>query len=573
MNDEILFKLPIYYLEDKSTLNDNLKIDLEINIPQDSIYKYLFGNNNRIFSDNILNLYSNYFTNNTEFLYDTQQLIETFSPIEYYDYTEVEEVYHEITNFNNIASEHGETINKGFNNIYQYVDVKYFEFLNTNSTFLQGLTLYNLTSPVISLLIPLIMLIIPFFLIRMKNIPISLSTYIEALLSVIKNHPIGQTIKDFGNVGWDRRIFMLTSVLFYFISIYQNIVSCFKFYTNMNKIQNNLFTMKKYIEYSINSINNINKYCKSSYIGFIKQNNIVKEELSNFYLDLNNINLDSFSIKNLGQFGKMMKEFYILFKNNFYKQAIEYTLFLHEYTSNITELQSKIKNKYINLCKFKKNGVSKFKKAYYAPLIDKNFISNSYKLDKNIIITGPNAAGKTTLLKTTIFNIILSQQFGVGFYSSAIINPYKYIHSYINIPDTSQRDSLFQSEARRCKNILDTVIDNNSDRHFCIFDELYSGTNPNEAISSAYSFLRFLSKFSNVDFLLTTHYTSLCKLLQNNKLIINLQMDVDKNTSSYNYKLVNGISFYKGGLKVLDDLNYPSDILDDARKILEDITI
>ena len=111
-------------------------------------------------------------------------------------------------------------------------------------------------------------------------------------------------------------------------------------------------------------------------------------------------------------------------------------------------------------------------------------------LNKQILITGPNAAGKTTLLKTTLFNIIISQQLGVGCYKKATINPYNYIHSYINIPDTSQRDSLFQAEARRCKEILDSLT-NNSDkeRHFCIFDEIYSGTNPSEAIASAYSFL------------------------------------------------------------------------------------
>lgn len=572
MNEELEFKLPIYYLHDKSDLIKTLKIDLEMDTTQNSIYEYLFEKKSGLFSKEIINLHANYFTNNINFLSDTQNLIKTFSPIDNYEYKNIEELFNEINEFY-INTEQSDNINKGFNTIYQYVDIKYFDFLNTNSTFLQGLTLYNLTSPVLSLLVPIIMLIIPFFLIRMKNIPISLSTYIDTLLTVIKNHPIGQTIRDFGNVGWDRRIFMLTSVAFYFISIYQNIISCFKFYTNMSKIQNNLCTVKNYIEYSINSINNLNKYCGSTYEIFIRKNNYIKDQLNNFYLNLLNINLSSLSIKNLGQFGKMMKEFYELFKNDLYRDSIKYSLFLHEYINNITEMQNKVKNKSINFCKFKNSGTCKFKNAYYGPLIKENFIHNSYKLDKNLIITGPNAAGKTTLLKSTIFNIILSQQFGIGFYSNAIINPYKFIHSYINIPDTSQRDSLFQSEARRCKDILDSVLSYNNDRHFCIFDELYSGTNPNEAISTAYSFLVFLSNFSNVDFLLTTHYTSLCKLLENNKLISNLQMDVDKDNNLYNYKLIKGISLYKGGLKVLENMNYPTEILDNARTIIKDIII
>ncbi len=65
-----------------------------------------------------------------------------------------------------------------------------------------------------------------------------------------------------------------------------------------------------------------------------------------------------------------------------------------------------------------------------------------------MIITGPNASGKTTILKTTLINTILTQQFGCGFYSEATMYPFNHIHCYLNIPDTSGRDSLFQSETR-----------------------------------------------------------------------------------------------------------------------------
>ena len=91
-------------------------------------------------------------------------------------------------------------------------------------------------------------------------------------------------------------------------------------------------------------------------------------------------------------------------------------------------------------------------------MIQEKPIKNTYNLDKNILITGPNAAGKTTIVKTTLFNIIISQQIGYGFYDKAYLHIYDFIHSYINIPDTSGRDSLFQAEARRCENIL-TVIE------------------------------------------------------------------------------------------------------------------
>ena len=134
-------------------------------------------------------------------------------------------------------------------------------------------------------------------------------------------------------------------------------------------------------------------------------------------------------------------------------------------------------------------------------------VKNSVDLNKNLIITGPNAAGKTTAIKTVMLNIIFSQQLSLGFYKNATITPYKYLHCYINIPDTSGRDSLFQAEARRCKEIIEHIEEEPSDNHFCLFDELYSGTNPDEASASAYAFIDYLTKNNNITSVSYTHLT------------------------------------------------------------------
>jgi DNA mismatch repair ATPase MutS len=182
-----------------------------------------------------------------------------------------------------------------------------------------------------------------------------------------------------------------------------------------------------------------------------------------------------------------------------------------------------------------------------------------------MIISSPNKSGKTTILKSTVINLIFSQQFGYGFYKSAFVNPYTHIHSYINIPDTSGRDSLFQAESRRCKEILDIIHDTDCDtRHFCIFDELYSGTNPVEASNAGNAFIQYLQQYNNVNFILTTHYTSICKKYKNHKRVQNYKMDViiDENDNyTYTYKLKKGISNIKGARRVLKDLNYPEQII------------
>jgi DNA mismatch repair ATPase MutS len=201
-------------------------------------------------------------------------------------------------------------------------------------------------------------------------------------------------------------------------------------------------------------------------------------------------------------------------------------------------------------------------------------VKNNVKFKKNLIITGPNASGKTTILKSVLINTIITQQMGCGFYESATMCPFKYIHCYLNIPDTSGRDSLFQAEARRCMEVLDCIRDkeNIGKTHFCAFDELYSGTNPDDAVMSSLAFMQFLLKKKNVSCILTTHFVEVCKKLDSNIAVENYKMlTEEKNSGSsdfnYTYKLKKGISELRGGLKILNDMNYPKEIIDTTRKM------
>jgi DNA mismatch repair ATPase MutS len=225
----------------------------------------------------------------------------------------------------------------------------------------------------------------------------------------------------------------------------------------------------------------------------------------------------------------------------------------------------------MNKCKI--GSKTKFSKAYYPALVDIGHVDNTIDVRKNILITGPNAAGKTTLLKTSLINVILSQQFGCGFYKKATIKPYTHIHCYINIPDTSGRDSLFQAEARRCKDIIDSVSVLEKSNHFCVFDEIFSGTNPYEAVSAATAFLEHLNNLPNVSYMITTHFLGVCKSLSCDDGVKNVCMDVHRSGTNftYTYKIKSGISDVRGGLKVLIDLNYPESIISSATKRLDEI--
>ena len=560
-----LFNLPISYINDKYLIQENIITDLEL-LPeknQNSLYNDVFNPDSKD-SAKIIPMWSKYYTDNTSFLKDSQSLVKKFKHITSPKANDINEIHDILSDINE------ET---GFYEKYKYIDVNFFKFLNNYPLFLQGLTIYNLASPILSLIIPIIMLILPFFILKFQKIAISMSTYIGVLIKVLKNHVVGRAFTEFSNVGWDRRFFLLITICFYFVNIYQNILSCRTFYKNIYKVRSYLLSINNFLHYSINSITNLNTYCKSSYQPFITMNNTIKDTLIVFSNDINKIQLQTINIKQITKIGNLLQSFYQLFQNKIYKESIIYSLDLHGYIENISNLQNMIRIKEINYCKFNNKKPSKFNNSYFGTLVKKNPIKNSYTLDKNIIITGPNAAGKTTLLKTTLFNIILSQQIGIGFYDKATINPYQYIHCYINIPDTSGRDSLFQAEARRCKEILDIICNaERKSRHFCCFDELYSGTNPTEAIASAYSFLKFISKSNNVDFVLTTHYISLCKLLETEKKIVNKQMLIDDD-NNYTYRLTKNISNIRGGIKVLEELDYDEEIINSAKNIIDKIVI
>jgi DNA mismatch repair ATPase MutS len=236
------------------------------------------------------------------------------------------------------------------------------------------------------------------------------------------------------------------------------------------------------------------------------------------------------------------------------------------YIDNIQGIYKNIQEGFLSTAEYKEKTNTVIQGEVYPHLSRDDPVKNDIDLEKNSILTGVNASGKTTLLKTTTLSILFSQQCGFGFFESCILEPYTHIHSYLNIPDTSGRDSLFQAESRRCKDILSIIESADKEsRHFCIFDELYSGTNPEDASKAAYAFLLYLDKKKNVDFMLTTHYTNICKKLERKaERIRNYKMESLQNEKKeivFSYKVKQGICKIQGGCDILRKLDYPEEII------------
>ena len=562
------FKLPIYYNENKIQLNKNIITDLELVTTIDQscnpIYNFYFDNDNDI-SKQINNQVCKYYTDDVLFLKDNQTLLKEFKNVnvKYTDYS---------PNYKNIVEIWNELkIDTGFKDRYLFIEWDTIEFLNRSEFFLQFMSIYNLMSPLISLLVPIIILIIPFFIIKLRGLSLTIQEYIQVLKIVAHQNAVGKLfVVNFNDINIQEKFYILISAIFYIFSIYQNFMVCVRFNRNMKNIHCHFNEIKIYLDHTINSMNNYLKY--SNELKSHKQfNSVIQDKLLVLKNIQNKIRMiteyNMFNFTKIKEIGYVLKTFYELHTDKIYDDAIMYSFGFHGYIDCINGLQNNIIERKINFVSYTDdNKKSRFDNAYYATLKNLKPIKNTIKFKKNMVVTGPNASGKTTILKSTIINIILSQQFGCGFFDSGKLKPFKYIHCYLNIPDTSGRDSLFQAEARRCKEILDT-IDNNQDKtHFCAFDELYSGTNPEEAELSAIAFMKYITKNKNVFCILTTHFIKVCKKLEKTYMIKNYKMKTENNDGSliYKYILENGISKIKGGISVLQQMNYPKEIINDT---------
>jgi len=617
------FNLPISYLEKQvhplsPTIAEDLELDVSRNIDQEtteqkestkekenkSMYAHLMHPTHE-FGRQMTHSWKSTFTSDTSFLQQTQDILLDLSKDEHVPNLHI----------NGIKEIWARKCDADFINKYQYLEWDVLASLNRSSSFLQTLATLKYASPLISLLLPLFLLCIPFFLLKIKRIPITIHTYIDILSVIAKNHFIGKIC----NVRPDAQsiIYVLCYLGFYGLSMYQNMAECWRMTANLQQMHTDMHQMLSYVHTNTQHMDAflLRFSSKSAYAPFLKDIQIHRERLMCWYTK-NAWLLDTkaiFGITHTPFMGKLMQMYYMFYKDNDLDASFRFSFGFEGYLDNILGIHRQLLSGTLQCAIFidppeqpkqNKNKIVRNKKT--KPCIIKNQsypiqlhenVKNTVSLSKNIILSGVNASGKTTTLKTTMLNIIFSQQFGVGFYDACSIIPYTHIHSYLNIPDTSGRDSLFQAESRRCKEILDIIKDETdiekenkqekeNKRHFCIFDELYSGTNHNDAVKSSISLLKYLDRHENVTFLLTTHNVDVCKYFSDVSEKDGIEKDsiekdgiekdgIEKdvkipdfhashNIKNYHmekYHLSEGISEIEGGIHILREMDYPTEIL------------
>jgi DNA mismatch repair ATPase MutS len=439
-------------------------------------------------------------------------------------------------------------------------------------------------SPVFTAITPLITVITPLILMLWFNRKLNGAVPIKTVIwNYFKTLWSDETMKIFIKSPTKAQLASLLTKGLYLFMYFQNIYNSYQSSCNTNKLINlihdKLNKMNQYIQVS----KTIEDICKkndlidlTNYIGYnelVEDNKFYKENYFSYEVFFQNPGL--FTNK-----GKILK---IFNKFRFYKtklldifQFIGIMDVLGSLGKLINENNANYPYSY-TVYKKKSKPELNIKNIWHPYLINNNVVSNSIIMKNNLLITGPNAAGKSTFIKSVIINILLSQTIGINSCSLFEITPFHLIETYLHIPDIKGKSSLFEAEMFRSKEYIEKIKDLDEKQFsFIVLDEIFSSTNYIEGFSGAYSILKNLCKYTNTLFIVTTHYTDLCILEKDTKNRIenykfSVEYDNNKNII-FNYLLEKGVSYQYIALDLLKNNGFDEEIINDALNISKNIT-
>lgn len=205
--------------------------------------------------------------------------------------------------------------------------------------------------------------------------------------------------------------------------------------------------------------------------------------------------------------------------------------------------------------------------SIYHPLI-KGAVSNSIYAEKSILVTGSNASGKSTFLRTIGINAILSQTLFTS-PSKNYKSVYLKIYSSMAITDNLfLNESYYIAEIKSIKRILDSIEDKDS-HTLCIIDEVLRGTNTIERIAASTHILKKISSEKNLC-IAATHDIELTRTLDEYYDNYYFSENIIDNDILFDYKIKKGISNTHNAIQLLKYIGYEIDITDGAEKTVKE---
>ena len=390
--------------------------------------------------------------------------------------------------------------------------------------------------PILSLFGPL------YYLNKYLNFSISLSTYLSMLYKIFK-----YIFTFTGNIK--TTLIKIISISFYAFLFIYNIYQTLEYSYLLYSIKDTLY--KK--------IHNLNI--------FIKEVNNLSQDARQFIQHFLHVNKNDEHTKI--NISSNFPSIYKLWKDNKLKEQISNLLANVYVIDIITALSKQLYNKDWCLCAYNKHNNTKIWNMKN-PILSSLQTANPADLSKNIVITGPNAAGKTTYVKSILSNIILGQTFGIANAMKADIMLYDNIVSFMRISDTLGSKSYFEAEAECCLNMMKKAqyLSDNGLRGLFLMDEPMHSTPPTEGMSTAYAVAEHIGKLKGSTVILTTHFHKLILLEKEYPHnFINLSVEAHKQQDGsfiFPYKIRRGHSHQCIAIELLLSKNFPETVIKSA---------
>ncbi|MCY1721310.1 DNA mismatch repair protein MutS [Prolixibacteraceae bacterium Z1-6] len=205
--------------------------------------------------------------------------------------------------------------------------------------------------------------------------------------------------------------------------------------------------------------------------------------------------------------------------------------------------------------------------------IGESYISNDVLLDQEdqqiIIITGPNMAGKSALLRQTALIVLLAQ---MGSFVPAEVAKIGFVDKIFTRVGASDNISLGESTFMVEMNEAASILNNVSDRSLILFDELGRGTSTYDGISIAWSIVEHLHEhaYAKAKTLFATHYHELNEMEGAFPRVKNYNVSIKEvgNKVIFLRKLVRGGSNHSFGIHVAGMAGMPKSVIKRAEQIL-----
>jgi DNA mismatch repair protein MutS2 len=192
----------------------------------------------------------------------------------------------------------------------------------------------------------------------------------------------------------------------------------------------------------------------------------------------------------------------------------------------------------------------------------------SLELDEEhqvLVISGPNAGGKTIVLKTAGL-IALMAQMGLHVPAREAILPV-FDQVFADIGDQQSIAANLSTFTAHMRNISETARQV-APPALVLLDEVGTGTDPDEGAALAEAIVDFFRR-SGATTMATTHYNPLKMWAARTEGVLNASVEFDEKTLCPTYRLIIGIAGASSGLEIARRMNVPASILDNAKLMVE----